>query len=246
MKFTDVDLGFVAANSLRADYPYFPDRQLIRLKFFEAVIRLALDKYFKSKICSTPLEAIKAAFEQHFKPCWAQYDCHKVRVEKIWRQENDIVLKRMEPIIKALWNQNSGGHSNSKSNIFMGMDEFCYMVEAANCFSDQFGTQQLPPLFNLSMMTQTDELSKTRFMDMSMTEFYEAICRVADKMPNENLPNFYPIHKSVSPFYLDKKLESLIISMARNRLPNALITNLEKRYTAELDAAFAGEKLMKV
>lgn len=79
-----------------------------------------------------------------------------------------------------------------------------------------------------------------------MTEFYEAICRVADKMPNENLPNFYPIHKSVSPFYLDKKIESLIISAARNRLAPALVANMEKRYAAELDAAFAGEKLMKV
>ena len=49
-----------------------------------------------------------------------------------------------------------------------------------------------------------------------MIEFYEAICRVADKTPKENLQNFYPIHKSVSPFYLDKKIESLIISIVRN------------------------------
>lgn len=79
-----------------------------------------------------------------------------------------------------------------------------------------------------------------------MPEFYEAICRVADKMPNENLPDFYPVHKSVSPFYLDKKIESLIISVARNRLPKALVANMEKRYSAEMEAAYAGEKLMKV
>ena len=53
-------------------------------------------------------------------------------------------------------------------------------------------------------------------MNMNMIEFYEAICRVADNTPKENLQNFYPIHKSVSPFYLDKKIESLIISIVRN------------------------------
>jgi hypothetical protein len=80
------------------------------------------------------------------------------------------------------------------------------------------------------MMTQTDELTKSRFMDMSLTELYEAICRVADKVPNENMPNFYPIHKSVSPFLLDKKIESLVISIARNKLSHKLVTSLEKKY----------------
>jgi len=36
-----------------------------------------------------------------------------------------------------------------------------------------------------------DELSSARFLNMTMTEFYEAISRVADKIPKENLPNFY-------------------------------------------------------
>ena len=81
---------------------------------------------------------------------------------------------------------------------------------------------------------------------MSMTELYEAICRVADKIPNENLPDYYPVHKSVSPFYLDKKIESLLISMARNKLSTNQCANLEKRYNNELEAAFCGEKEMKV
>lgn len=58
LKSNDVDLEYVAANSIRADYPNFPDRSLIRFKFLEAIIRLSIDKYYKSKICSTYLEAI--------------------------------------------------------------------------------------------------------------------------------------------------------------------------------------------
>jgi hypothetical protein len=69
------------------------------------------------------------------------------------------------------------------------------------------------------MMTQVDELTSPRFINMTIVEFYEAICRVADKVPNDNLPNFYPVHKSKSPFNLDKKIESLLVLLARNALP---------------------------
>lgn len=47
LRATDVDLEFVAANSIRMTHEYFPDRQLIRCKFFEAVVRICLDKYYK-------------------------------------------------------------------------------------------------------------------------------------------------------------------------------------------------------
>lgn len=79
-------------------------------------------------------------------------------------------------------------------------------------------------------------------MNMTIIEFYEALCRVADKIPKENLPNFYPIHKSVSPYFIDKKIESLVIAMARNGLPVALGGSLEKKYATELELAFAGPK----
>lgn len=72
------------------------------------------------------------------------------------------------------------------------------------------------------MMTQVDELEKCRFMEMSLVEFIEALVRVADKIPRENLTDYYPIHVSVSPWHLDKKLESLLITLIRNTLPTKL------------------------
>jgi len=69
------------------------------------------------------------------------------------------------------------------------------------------------------MMTQVDELDKSRFMEMCLVEFIEALVRVADKVPKENLTDYYPIHVSVSPWYLDKKIESLVINLIRRALP---------------------------
>lgn len=126
----------MAANSIRAEFPNFPDRQLIRFKFFEAIIRLALDKYYKTKIASSHLEAFRLCFENHYTPGWQHFDCHKIRRERYWREENDIVLKRLDGIIKALYTQNSGKYCNSKANVYMAIDEFCPMIETADCFSD--------------------------------------------------------------------------------------------------------------
>ena len=61
------------------------------------------------------------------------------------------------------------------------------------------------------MMTQVDELNSNRHINMTITEWYEAICRVADKIPDENLPDYYPINPSQSPYNIDKKIESLLI-----------------------------------
>ena len=96
------------------------------------------------------------------------------------------------------------------------------------------------------MMTAVDELSKSRFMEMQMTEFYEAICRVADKIPRENLIDFYPIHKASSPWHVDKKIESLIIAICRNSVPFKLAQELEKKYAEIIELAYGGVKLMKV
>ncbi len=60
-------------------------------------------------------------------------------------------------------------------------------MEKVNVYSAQFGATQIMPLFNLSMMTQVNELEKDRFISMQIVEFYEALCRVADKIPDENL-----------------------------------------------------------
>lgn len=85
----------------------------------------------------TPLEAIKKCFELHLKPAWSQLDPQKIRKERFWREETDITLKRLEPILKVLYDQNSGRYSsNRKTNNFMSVDEFCGLIEYANCFSD--------------------------------------------------------------------------------------------------------------
>jgi len=76
-KLSDLDLEFVATNASgggKKSNPRVPERQLVRYQFMEVLVRLALDKYLKSKpssnlpggICETQFEAVKTAFQDHF------------------------------------------------------------------------------------------------------------------------------------------------------------------------------------
>ena len=63
----------------------------------------------------------------------------------------------------------------------MSMTEFNDCVLNANCQSDNFGAKQIGNMYNLSMMTQVDEIEKDKHINMVFIEFLEAIVRVADK-----------------------------------------------------------------
>ena len=48
--------------------------------------------------------------------------------------------------------------------------------------SDYFAANQVNIHYNLSMMTQVDELESDRHMNMTFTEFLEAVGRVAERL----------------------------------------------------------------
>lgn len=111
IKPSDLDLAFVSCNSIKSQWPYCPDRLLIRFKFLEAVVRLGIDKYFKTKVVDSYVKALELAFKINFLPFFNQFNCQKLRLERIWRQENDVVLRRLEPAITTMYRANSGKYS---------------------------------------------------------------------------------------------------------------------------------------
>ena len=62
------------------------------------------------------------------------------------------------------------------------MNEFVDLVVVTGCVDDSFGSRDIGTLYNLSVMTQVDEIHSDRHLQMRFVEFVEAICRVADKV----------------------------------------------------------------
>lgn len=64
----------------------------------------------------------------------------------------------------------------------MSLNEFIDLVTSSGVVDDNFGAREIGTIFNLSMMTQVDEIKKERHCRMSFVEFLEAMCRVADRV----------------------------------------------------------------
>lgn len=61
------------------------------------------------------------------------------------------------------------------------------MISDSKCINDFFTYKEIFPIWNLSMMTQRDEINYDKHLNMNYPEFVEAICRVADKLGIPNI-----------------------------------------------------------
>jgi hypothetical protein len=87
----------------------------------------------------------------------------------------------MQPL-KDFYKKYSGREALPNEDKYMSLPEFIDLITASNVVDDNFGAREIGTLFNLSMITQVDELNKERHCRMTFLEFLEAFCRVADRV----------------------------------------------------------------
>lgn len=104
------------------------------------------------------------------------------RIEKLWNEQCDTVLKKYLTPLKEIYRVYSGREVLPNEEMNMSMNEFIDLVTATRVVDDNFGAREIGILFNLSMMTQVDEIHRNRHIKMYFVEFLEAIARVADRV----------------------------------------------------------------
>lgn len=60
-------------------------------------------------------------------------------------------------------------------------------MQQTGALSDTFGSKDIGPLFIISMQTRVDEMNSEKHFKMGLTEFVEALARVADKCESDEL-----------------------------------------------------------
>ena len=60
------------------------------------------------------------------------------------------------------------------------LDEFDDFVTSSGLINDSLAARDIPLIFVQSMMTQIDEINKSRHLEGTFLEFLEMICRLAD------------------------------------------------------------------
>jgi hypothetical protein len=115
-------------------------------------------------------------------PYFKTFDCHKFRRERLWTEECDNTIKRFSKVLTTLYDRYSGKFALPGAQKYMSLDEFYDMISSTGVLDDSLNSREISSLFNLSMMTQKNELDFDRHFNMHPVEMIEAIGRVADKL----------------------------------------------------------------
>jgi len=199
LKFSDVDFEFIATKAGNKNVLLNPERWLVRYQLMEIFVRIALHKYYKSQKDNndklTQSMAIKKLFEDHLLVHFKKHDSNKWRIEKLWNKGIDDMIKSnyqqsQTPVyfsnlkyLKKLYEIYSGKYTKPGKTKFMSMEEFVSLISHSGALkSATIGITDLGSIFNVSIMTQINELDYDRHTQMTLMEFIEAICRVANKL----------------------------------------------------------------
>ena len=192
-----------------------PDN-IIRHQFMMLLVRIAKDKYFRTKQMPSVVDAVDYSFEHHYDYYINQFDNHKWRKERYYNEQVDNILKAFIPIFDALF------YSYAPQKIMGRKDSFWLTLEGytnlCNSLMDSdFPVKELPILFSISFRLTTNEIDNDKHYNMVFPEFLEAICRFIDKLspipPGEDVSKWDMKRRQAQP--LKNKIETMIPSLTR-------------------------------
>ena len=161
-----------------------PERGLIRYQFMEFFVRISDERYLSKKVVATLPEAVEKVLNEHLipyiKPNEALFNPQKWREEQYWNEECDTVLKSYLPILQDLYSKYSGAKSKPGMKKFVSLEELQRLATEAAILDDNLVERDIVVAYNLSMMTQLDELNSDRIFQMSFVEFLEALARISN------------------------------------------------------------------
>lgn len=153
--------------------------QLCRFEFLEFLVRCSETKFIMSKETSEYPEAIGSFYESYCDKFFQGFDSQVFRDGEYWTEEVDFVYKSYEPLLQFYYDRYSGKNTLPGKKPFMSLEElrqFIFNIE----IDTKLNERDIPLIFNLSMMTQVDELMGSRIFEMSFVEYLEAIARLAN------------------------------------------------------------------
>ena len=142
IRLTDVDLAIIACNGgNNGTNKLSPGKALVRHQMIEALVRLSLDKFHKTKEVDTPTEAVERSFEEHFLPHFSTFNCHEWRKERLWKQEIDVVYTRFFDKLELIYKKFTGKYMTPATKPTMSHEEFVSIFEIAGLLNEHFANR---------------------------------------------------------------------------------------------------------
>lgn len=133
-------------------------------------------------LCKTMDESIIKVFEENILPYLRKFDSNDFRLNKLYIESCDKILRKHMQTFKDIYAKAARIETGHSEDAYMSISEFIDLITFSGVTDENFTNKEIGSMFNLSMMTQVDEVYDDRHLKMSFLEFVEAICRVADKV----------------------------------------------------------------
>ena len=192
-----------------------PDN-IIRHQFMMLLVKIAKDKYFRTKQIPSVVEAVDYSFEHHYDFYLSQFKNNRGREERYYNEEVDNILKAFIPIFDALFYSYAPQQiMGRKDSFWLTLDGFTNLCN--NLMDSDFPVKELPVLFSLSIRLTTNEIDSDKHYNMIFPEFLEAISRFIDKLspipPGEDSTKWDMKRRQEQP--LRVKIETMIPQLMR-------------------------------
>ncbi|RLN93597.1 hypothetical protein BBJ28_00015854 [Nothophytophthora sp. Chile5] len=180
----DLENVFVAANlelTQEAKEKDNPDRSLTRFEFLECLVRIAMNKYYRTAtVCDTPAKAVDKLMLDNVLPV-APEDANEFRTRFLYTEEisdiftEHITLVRL-PLFSLSLSFNGGLWQDS---ICMHLLEFIALLDKYQIFCDSFRLRDVKDPFLACKLVVLDEMTTVGHKKLYLTDFMELILRVS-------------------------------------------------------------------
>ena len=175
------------------------------------LVKIAKDKYFRTKELPTVSQSVEYAFENHYNKYINNFDNHKWRIERYYNEEVDNILKAYIPVFDALFYTYAPQQIMSRKDSFwMQLENFTNLCNVL--MDNDFPVKEISIIFSLSMRLQVNEIDSNKHYNMVLPEFLEAFCRFIDKLSpipyGEDASKWDMQRRQAQP--LDAKLETIL------------------------------------
>ncbi|KAE9347737.1 hypothetical protein PF008_g7688 [Phytophthora fragariae] len=177
----DLENVFVAANlelTQEAKEKDNPDRSLTRFEFLECVIRIAMNKYFRTNVCDTPAKAVDKLMQENVLPVTPE-DANELRTRFLYTEEVSDVFTEHITLLQELYDAQMGKYCKPGEKKGMHFVEFLALLEKYQIFSDSFRVRDVKDPFLACKLVVLDEMSTMGHKKLYLTDFMEIILRVS-------------------------------------------------------------------
>ena len=199
----------------RKKNPNIPDN-IIRHQFMMLLVKIAKDKYFRTRQIEKLSEAVEYAFKNNYESYLKNFDNNKWRVERYYFEIIDNFLKAHMPIFDAVFYTYAPQQIiGRKDSYWLTLDNFSSLCSVL--IDKDFPVKDIPVIFNVSMRLMTDEIHSDKQYNMLFPEFLEAICRFIDKLSP------IPVDEDSSKWNMSRRQSQPLLKKLETMIPRLIV-----------------------